>query len=57
MLITRELALLHTLQSKRALRRDWVAVGHLQLLIDRISGGSCASDDDQSGDRLEFVVH
>lgn len=37
MLTKTELAFLHGLQSDLALKRDWVAVGHLQCLIDRIA--------------------
>lgn len=37
MLNSRELAWLHALQGDLALKRDWVAVGHLQALIDRIA--------------------
>jgi hypothetical protein len=32
-----ELAWLHDLQGDLALRRDWVAVGHIQALIDRLA--------------------
>jgi hypothetical protein len=37
MLSRRELAWLHALQGDLALKRDWVAVGHLQALIDHIA--------------------
>lgn len=37
MLGQRELVLLHTLQSELAIKRDWVAVGFVQNLIDHIA--------------------
>jgi hypothetical protein len=38
MLSKQELVWLNALQSDLALRKDWVAVGHVQALIDRIAG-------------------
>jgi len=37
MLSKRELAWLHALQSDLAAKRDWVAVGHVQSLIDHMA--------------------
>jgi hypothetical protein len=37
MLTKRELAWLHALQGDLALKRDWVAVGHIQSLIDHVA--------------------
>lgn len=37
MLSKRELVWLHTLQGDLALKRDWVAVGKVQSLIDHIA--------------------
>ena len=37
MLNDRRLAWLHSLQGDLALKRDWVAVGHIQALIDHIA--------------------
>ncbi|MEQ5789319.1 hypothetical protein J3454_15615 [Erythrobacter sp. NFXS35] len=37
MLTKRELGWLHALQSDLALKRDWVAVGHVQSLIDHLA--------------------
>ena len=36
MLNKRDLARLHVLQAHFAMRRDWIAVGHLQALIDHV---------------------
>lgn len=36
MLGNRELELLHTLQTELAIKRDWVAVGFVQNLIDHM---------------------
>lgn len=38
MLNKRELFWLHSLQGDFALKRDWVAVAHVQSLIDHIAG-------------------
>lgn len=38
MLSKQELVWLNALQSELALKKDWVAVGHVQALIDRIAG-------------------
>lgn len=37
MLTIRELVWLHTFQTDLALKRDWVAVGHVQSLIDHMA--------------------
>ncbi|WP_296722767.1 hypothetical protein [Erythrobacter sp.] len=37
MLTKRELGWLHALQGDLALKRDWVAVGHIQSLIDHMA--------------------
>lgn len=37
MLTLHELVWLHTLQTDLALKRDWVAVGHVQSLIDHMA--------------------
>ncbi len=37
MLTTRELIWLHSLQGDLALKRDWIAVAHVQALIDHLS--------------------
>lgn len=37
MLTTRELICLHSLQGGLALKRDWIAVAHVQALIDHLS--------------------
>lgn len=36
MLTAKELVWLHDLQLNLAIRRDWIAVAHLQCLMDRI---------------------
>jgi len=38
MLSKQELVWLNALQSELALKKDWVSVGHVQALIDRIAG-------------------
>jgi hypothetical protein len=37
MITRREFAWLHTLQMSLAVKRDWVAVAHLQALIDHLA--------------------
>lgn len=57
MLTKTELALLHGLQSDLALKRDWVAVGHLQSLIDHIAGEHGFVHTGPMVSRPDLVVH
>ena len=57
MLIKREIGWLNSLQSDLALKRDWVAVGHLQALIDHIAETHGAMLDDASAEGFEPVVN
>lgn len=57
MFTNQEFVRLHALQSRFAIRRDWVAVAHLQALIDHVAFassdlGECAPIDD-----VEVLVH
>jgi hypothetical protein len=57
MMTEREFALLHSLQSTLALKRDWVAVGHLQALIDRISSEHGGFIESPGSAEREAVIH
>lgn len=57
MMTKRELALLHSLQGTLALKRDWVAVGHVQALIDRISNEHGGFVELPGSARQEPVIH
>lgn len=53
----RELTLLHNLQCNLALKRDWVAVAHLQALIDRISDEHGGFDAQSCEANLSVAIH
>lgn len=57
MLTTRQLAWLHAFQSDLALKRDWVAVGHVQSLIDHIAGEQGLLPDDGLASGPELALH
>lgn len=57
MLIKTEIVALHRLQSELALRRDWVAVGHLQNLINHIADEHGFMDSRQAGMDTDLVLH
>ena len=57
MIIKQEVAWLNTLQSDMAIRRDWIAVGHLQALIDHIAETHGVVLDASCLDGVEPVVH
>lgn len=57
MLSKQELFWLNALQGDLALKKDWVAVGHVQALIDRIAGEHGLSENGPRGTRLEQRVH
>jgi hypothetical protein len=57
MIIKREFALLNRLQTDLAIRRDWIAVGHLQALIDHMAETQMVVLDNSSSNGIEPVVH
>lgn len=57
MLTYRELIWLHALQSDLALKRDWVAVGHVQLLINHIAGEHGLLHEDAFASGAELELH
>lgn len=52
-----ELVWLHAFQSTLALKRDWVAVGHLQGLIDHLAGEYGICDDALPASGLGMETH
>lgn len=57
MLTKRELLWLHALQSDLAVKRDWVAVAHVQSLIDHIANEHGMITDDNERISHEFAAH
>jgi len=57
MSIKRELVLLNALQGTLAIKRDWVAVGHLQALIDHLADEYGALAPNESDETSEVVIH
>ena len=57
MLSKQELVWLNALQSDLALKKDWVAVGHVQALIDRIAGEHGLMAPEPRSTALEQSVH
>lgn len=57
MLSLQEIKNLHSLQRQLALKRDWIAVAHLQALIDHVlADHSFCPVNDKSGEP-DLVVH
>lgn len=57
MLSKQELVWLNALQSDLALKKDWVAVGHVQALIDRIAGAHGLMASEPRSSRSEQSIH
>ena len=57
MLTKRELLWLHALQSDFAVKRDWVAVGHVQCLIDYIADEHGVLTEEPAPSLNELAVH
>ena len=53
----REFAWLHTLQVSLAARRDWVAVAHLQALIDHIAEKHMEPDEVTQSCEVSVQIH
>ncbi len=57
MLTKRELLWLHALQNDFAVKRDWVAVAHVQSLIDHIADEHGIITDNHAQVPHELAVH
>lgn len=57
MMIKQEVAWLNTFQGDMAIRRDWIAVGHIQALIDHIAEMHGVVLDASCSFGIEPVVH
>lgn len=57
MTIKRELLLLNALQGDLAIKRDWIAVGHLQALIEHFAQEHGALIADDCIENSEVVIH
>ena len=57
MLSKSELVWLHAFQGTMALKRDWIAVGHLQGLIDHLAGEHGVCDDAQPMINVDLATH
>lgn len=57
MMVGREFAWLHALQCDLAAKRDWVAVAHLQALIDHLADTRIESVDRSQWSEIEHQIH